>query len=121
LGGRPEADVALDYEKIARLPEYIDALNRVVEIAGQKRTALMCSEHEPLACHRCLLLGRSLDESGIAVQHVLRDGRIEAHEDTEDRLLAITRKKAGDLLEVPAERLVLANRLQAQSLSRKPK
>lgn len=121
LGGRPKTESAVDFEVIAKSPEYIGALNRVMEIAGKTRTALLCSEHEPLACHRCLLLGRSLAERGVAVRHILRDGRIELHEDTESRLLASTRRKTAGLPVPPAERLGLAYHIQAQSLLRKPK
>jgi len=121
LGGRPQVANTLDYEAIARTPSYIDALMRIEDIATRQRMALMCSEHEPLACHRCLLLGRSLAERGLAVGHILRDGCIELHEDTEARLLALTKKKIGDLFVTPSERLAQAYLVQVQALHRKPK
>jgi len=121
LGGRSEAGNTFDYEVIATSPRFSEALTRAAEIAGKQRTVLMCSEHEPLTCHRCLLLGRSLAERGIAVRHILRDGCIEPHAQTEDRLLAITGKKTADLLAAPAERIALAYSVQVQALRRKAK
>ena len=36
---------------------------------------LMCSEADPLDCHRCLLVGRALAEAGVEVGHILALGR----------------------------------------------
>jgi hypothetical protein len=52
----------------------------------------MCSEREPLDCHRCLLVARSLGERGVDTAHILHDGAIEPHAATEIRLLALDEK-----------------------------
>jgi hypothetical protein len=49
----------------------------------------MCAEKEPLECHRTLLVARSLAALGIAVQHILADGRLESHAATMERLLCV--------------------------------
>ena len=48
----------------------------------------MCAEREPLDCHRCLLVARSLTERGVTVGHILHDGVIQPQAATERRLLA---------------------------------
>ena len=53
-----------------------------------RRVCLMCAEREPLDCHRCLLVSRSLAGRGLAVGHILHDGATEPHAATEERLLA---------------------------------
>jgi uncharacterized protein (DUF488 family) len=78
----------------------------------------MCSEHEPLACHRCLLVGRRLVERGFSVAHILRDGTIEPNEITKDRLLAITRQTESDLLASRADRIATAYRVQGLRIAR---
>ena len=40
--------------------------------------AAMCSEADPLDCHRCLLVGRALAEAGLDVGHILASGEIVA-------------------------------------------
>ena len=62
------------------------------EVAARSRVCLMCAEREPLDCHRCLLVARSLAERGVAVAHILHDGAVEAHAETEQRLLALDEK-----------------------------
>jgi hypothetical protein len=47
----------------------------------------MCSERDPLDCHRCLLVARALAARGVTVGHILHDGGIESHAATERRLL----------------------------------
>ena len=119
LGGRPAHAEPADYEQMALNPLFEEGLSRVEETAVGARLALMCSEHEPLECHRCLLVGRRLVERGMEVAHILRDGRVETHETTEDRLLNIARQTADDLLETRAERLCRAYRNQNHRICRR--
>lgn len=97
LGGRPRRDTlyrdgAADYEAMAIEPEYVTGLDRLLDVAARSRVCLICAERDPLDCHRCLLVARSLAERGVAVAHILHDGAIEAHIETELRLLALDAK-----------------------------
>lgn len=115
LGGRPNTGT-INYETMAETASFAQGIARVLEIAPRCRPVLMCSEHEPLECHRCLLVGRHLvEQCNATVAHILRNGRIEPHRDTEDRLLAKWRG-GGDLFQTRAERLDAAYRLQARKL-----
>ena len=49
----------------------------------------MCSERDPLDCHRCLLVTRALADRKLTVGHILFDGTIEPHATTERRLLEL--------------------------------
>jgi hypothetical protein len=75
----------------------------------------MCAEREPLECHRCLLVARSLAERGLAVGHILYDGAIEAHAETERRLLALTGEGCDLFTPGQRERLASAYRQQARA------
>jgi uncharacterized protein (DUF488 family) len=97
LGGRPRDDKlyrdgVAHYEAMAIEPEYVTGLDRLLEVATRSRICLLCAEREPLDCHRCLLVARSLTQSGVAVGHILHDGTVEAHAETERRLLALDEK-----------------------------
>jgi uncharacterized protein (DUF488 family) len=112
LGGRPKGGSRPDYELMAASPLFAEGIQQVEEIAPRTRLALMCSEHEPLTCHRCLLVGRRLAERGVTIAHILRDGTVEPNDHTEDRLLARTRRKERDLSAPRADRLAAAYRTQ---------
>lgn len=118
LGGRPKdsrffCKGVADYEKMAQTDEFARGIGRVIEGAKKYRIALMCSEHDPLDCHRCLLVGRALHEQEIGVRHILNDGQIVDHLEIEARLMTVTGKSDIDLFEPPAKRLAAAYRDQA--------
>ena len=116
LGGRPErpemyTDGRADYEKMAASPEFRAGILRLMEMAERHRVAAMCSEADPLDCHRCLLVGRALAEAGHDVAHILASGEIAPQAEIEDRLLKLEHL-ADDVLLVRsrAERLAEAYR-----------
>jgi uncharacterized protein (DUF488 family) len=115
LGGRP-TDSSLfcgstaDYEAMARTSEFADGLRMVLAGAAKHRLALMCSEHNPLDCHRCLLVGRALKEHGIAVCHILSDGETVSQQQIEQKLLAISGRETDDFFVSQTERLNAAYR-----------
>jgi uncharacterized protein (DUF488 family) len=115
LGGRPShselysAGVA-DYEKMAQAGEIAQGLDRLMEGARKYRVALMCSEREPLHCHRCLLVSRALAQRGVRIGHILDDGGIASHGEIEERLLAIASRDSADLFASRPERLASAYR-----------
>lgn len=115
LGGRPKdprffCNGVADYEKMAQTDEFARGLARVIEGAKKHRIALMCSEQDPLDCHRCLLVARALHARGVAVRHILSDGQVVEHRQIEDRLMEVTGKSDIDLFDAPSERLAAAYR-----------
>jgi uncharacterized protein (DUF488 family) len=125
LGGRPSDDAlyrddVADYEAMAKVPDYVTGLERLIEAAAHAHLCLMCAEREPLDCHRCLLVARSLAERGVAVGHILHDGSVEAHAATEQRLLALDAKTAQHACDLFAtgqgERLAAAYRRRARTV-----
>ena len=68
----------VDYAEVARRPWYQKGIARLVQIARERRTAVMCSEEDPSRCHRHNLIAQSLLEQGLAVWHIRGDGSLEA-------------------------------------------
>lgn len=122
LGGRPNGerffcDGVADYEKMAATADFARGLERVIDGAKKYRIAMMCSEHDPLDCHRCLLVGRALHERGVTVRHILNGGQIIDHRQIEDKLMTMTGKSDVDLFEPPAKRLAAAYRDRAMKVA----
>jgi uncharacterized protein (DUF488 family) len=123
LGGRPTSpalyrDGVADYEAMARTADFYAGIDRVVREMPHHRVCLMCAEREPLDCHRCLLVSRSLAERSFTVGHILGDGSLEPHSATEDRLLAGLRPGAGaDLFGDRESRLAEAYRRRAHRIA----
>ena len=101
----------VQYGRLAQTALFRSGIERVIRGTQGQSIALMCAEKEPLECHRTLLVARALDAHGIAVAHILSDGRLEAHQDVIERLLDLTGVPHDDLFRSRQE-------LIAQALAR---
>ena len=115
LGGQPadrtlyDADGRIAYGKLAATAAFKHGIKFVLDAASVhpstgsepaphvmrgrtdapvvRRLALMCSEKEPLDCHRTLLIAQTLAKQGVSVAHIHADGSLETHDDALNRLL----------------------------------
>lgn len=122
LGGRPSdnrfyCEGVADYERMAKAPAFEHGLKRVIDGAGRYTIALMCSERDPLDCHRCLLIGRALAERGLAMRHILGDGVVVDHAFIEEQLLKSEDRRDGDLFMSRKQRLEEAYRSRARKVA----
>ena len=93
LGGHRKEDLANSPNDAVREPsfrknadhmlgdEFREGIDRLLEIAENKRTAIMCAEKSYRDCHRSLT-SDFLIASGIAVHHILSNGELATHEMT---------------------------------------
>ena len=124
LGGRPvdrscyDAEGRVLYDRLADTDFFNDGIGRLIREADERRMALMCTEHEPLACHRAVLIAKALVERGVAVNHILADGSLEKHAITMGRLLdSFNLPHNGDLFRSPDEVLADAITRQAKKIA----
>ena len=98
------------YSRLRNSDNFESGLQRVVLGSEKYQLALMCSEKEPIECHRTLLVGQTLFERGIPITHIHGDGTLEKHEDAIQRLLKIFKLDEPDLFrsdeEIVAEALL---------------
>lgn len=92
LGGRPKnlsyyINGIVDYERLNSDKEYLKAIKELISFASKIKVAIMCSEKDPIKCHRALLIGRSLKERGVNVIHILSDKETETQVDIEKHLI----------------------------------
>jgi uncharacterized protein (DUF488 family) len=105
LGGRPGDPRLLqngkpNYDAMARTQAFRDGIARILEGSKTHRIALMCAERDPLDCHRFHLIARHLDENNLPVSHILTNGAVERHQDTEDRWRA--KQRSSDFFDFEA-------------------
>jgi uncharacterized protein (DUF488 family) len=115
LGGRPRdrglygPDGRVDYERVRQTDAFRRGIGRLTAGLGRHTVALLCSEEDPLDCHRGLMIAPALAEMGIPLAHLRKDGSVETREDIERRLLG---DDASPSL-FPGERLAAAYRRMA--------
>ena len=84
IGGRPLDDSCydeegfFDYKKMAQVQEFKDGLSRLVTAETNGHiVAIMCSESDPLQCHRSKLIGRELYFNyDINMQHIIAPNKM---------------------------------------------
>lgn len=85
-----------DYDKFAQSPQFKNGVDKVLKLTSQgKNICLMCSEIDPIKCHRAILCARHFAEYGENICHIVakRNGDIffETHDKFEARLLQETK------------------------------
>ncbi|MEO8288440.1 MAG: DUF488 domain-containing protein [Chloroflexota bacterium] len=92
LGGRPQDPTCykhgrvptgkvdylklVDYAEVAKRPWFQKGISKLIDIAGEHRTAIMCSEEDPRHCHRYHLITPALERLEHRVMHLR--SRVEA-------------------------------------------
>ena len=110
LGARREEqccylDGQARYELVAKTSAFHDGITRILKGLEKYRLALLCAEKDPITCHRTILVCRHLRGKGFPIQHILSDGKLESHEELEDRMLKLLGENQPSLF-VSREQLV---------------
>lgn len=89
-------DGRADYELIAEHPKFEQGVDRLLQGMQKFTVALMCAEKDPLSCHRAILVARHM-KAHADIRHILADGSVEPHQETEKRLMALFQKDQAPL------------------------
>lgn len=96
LGGRSEdptcyIDGKLQYGFLSNSPLFQEGLDKLMVLIKTGNIALMCSEADPLICHRTILICRELCQTkGVSeddIYHILPDATFQTHKQMEQHLL----------------------------------
>lgn len=107
----------VQYDRLALEPSFADGLKRVRQGMDGFCLSLMCTEKDPLDCHRALLVARRLYEAGVAVSHIRADEPPESQKDMERRLLALCKLPEGDMFKGRDEFLTEAYAIQGERVA----
>ena len=75
------------YTRIADSDSFKVGIERILTGLNTYSIALMCSEKEPLSCHRTILICKHLRQFEIKIDHIINRHNLESHSQLEDRLL----------------------------------
>lgn len=89
-----DEDGKVDFELIRKTPEFISGLRQLIQKVNEGRTVtLMCSESDPMECHRFSMISVALEAAGMEVRHILKDKSEISNTDLEQQLLTRFKKK----------------------------
>jgi uncharacterized protein (DUF488 family) len=68
----------VDYPEVMKRPWFVQAIQRLLEMADEQTTAVLCSEEDPALCHRHHLIAKYLlrEHPEVTVLHVRGDGKV---------------------------------------------
>lgn len=94
---RPEVlddEGRVDFDKVRYSRNFLHGMDYLMaEINKGSVIVLMCSEGDPLECHRFGMISVALAGAGISVGHILHDGMVSDHATMEDELIKRYRKQ----------------------------
>lgn len=78
----------LDFEKVRKTDVFNNAIKRIeIGVAKGYNIALMCSEKDPIDCHRAILIAPKFYYNGYDIKNILENGDIQTQEYIEKRLI----------------------------------
>lgn len=105
------------FEKVAKTKSFQSGVERLVKGVADHQVALMCSEKDPIDCHRTVLVARNLSLNGFDVQHILEDGKFESMDSVSNRIMKVSKVNTEDLFIPKDVRLVEAYRIRGEKIS----
>ncbi len=78
----------VNFELAVETPKFKQGVERLMNgLQKGFRISLMCSEANPLECHRFSLVSRYFHDHGLDAQHILKDGELAAHDILEKEMI----------------------------------
>ena len=83
LGGRPNDRSCYDekgrpdYRVMRSRESFREGVEELLGLAEESAVAIMCAEEDPAKCHRTLLVGPALEQRGVRLRHIRKDGMVE--------------------------------------------
>jgi len=107
----------VNYSLVSENPKFKEGLERIKKGMQRYLIALMCAEKDPITCHRTILICRNLVATNIKIKHILSNGKIEEHKESEQRLMKIFNLNHPDLFQTEQQRLDEAYSRQGEKIA----
>ncbi|MBR6965370.1 DUF488 domain-containing protein [Candidatus Saccharibacteria bacterium] len=109
-------NMRIDYDIFARSTQFKNGVNNMIAIVDKGFSpVIMCSEKDPMNCHRAIMVARVLfNDYGFAIEHIVPDTKDESQADLEKRMVeTITnelehKKKLNSLEQEMKEKIIAA-------------
>ncbi len=111
----------VSYELLAKTDLFQEGLKRIRQGMRTYRISLMCSEKDPIACHRTILVCRHLRDPNVCIRHILDDGALEENDAALARLKELLKLPERDLFTSSEEMTERAYTLQGGKIAYAPK
>ena len=105
------------YDRLSKTALFQEGLKRIRQGMISYRISLMCSEKDPVACHRTILVCRHLRDQPVRIRHILEDGSVEENDAALRRLTTLLKLPERDLFTSPEEMVERAYDVQGDRIA----
>ena len=78
----------MDFEKTSHSDLFVKGMESVkLGLERGNNIVLMCTEKDPIDCHRAIMVARAFSLDGIDVKHILPNGKFQTQQELDKRLL----------------------------------
>ncbi|MDM8536798.1 DUF488 domain-containing protein [Desulfobacterales bacterium HSG17] len=105
------------YNLISDTDLFREGLGRLNKGIVKYKIALMCSEKDPITCHRMILICRIFREDDIKIEHILENGELETNQQAEKRLMKALKIPELSLFDSPDELINQAYDKQSEKIA----
>jgi len=77
----------VDFELTVKTDLFQQGVKHINTLLEGHRVTLMCSEANPLECHRFALVARYFHDQGNEIQHILKDASLATHKQLEEEMI----------------------------------
>lgn len=78
----------LDFGKTSHSDLFLEGMENVkLGLKKGNNIVLMCTEKDPIDCHRAIMVARAFSLDGVEVQHILSNGKLQTQQELDERLL----------------------------------
>lgn len=107
----------VNYDLVAQNQKFKNGIERIKKGMEKHNIVLMCAEKDPITCHRTILVCRNLQSAGVKIKHILSNGKIEKHKDSEHRLLRLFKLNHPEMYRSDEQRLNDAYSRQGEKIA----
>ncbi|MCY6959224.1 DUF488 domain-containing protein [Clostridium brassicae] len=82
-----DEEVNVDFHKVIECNLFKKGIHQIIQMLREKRrVVLMCSERNPLNCHRSILVGYTLSRKGIYMEHIIDESASKSQSRIEEEI-----------------------------------
>ena len=109
------------FEKLSQTEAFERGIQRVESKCRQFNISLMCSEKDPIECHRAILVSKILEERGAEIVHIYGHEGLEVRRETMLRVMDLLKMPRGDMVNTIDDFMSLAYQKREKQIAFKNK
>ena len=100
--------VNVDFNDVIECNLFKKGIYEIIErLSKKERIAILCSERNPLNCHRSILVGYTLSKNGVLVEHIIDKDKTKSQARMDEEIFLMYEPKCRDkLIEISMQEVI---------------